>query len=57
MEACIWLVGLLFLYIGLYIWNKKTPKPEGCQNITIGCDGCQLYDCTHNHVHKEGESN
>ncbi|HIU13355.1 MAG TPA: hypothetical protein IAD15_04725 [Candidatus Fimiplasma intestinipullorum] len=53
--AVFWMAILVFLYIGLYVANKKTPKPEGCENLEAGCEGCQLYDCTHNPVHHEEE--
>lgn len=55
MVAIVWLAVLVFLYIGLYIANKNTPKPKGCENITADCDGCKLVDCTHNPVHHEEE--
>lgn len=50
-----WLTLLVFIYIGLYIWNKKTPKPAGCEDLTPDCGGCQMYDCSHNPVHHEEE--
>ena len=51
--AIIWVVIIVFVYIGLYILNKKTPKPEGCEDLVAECDSCKFYDCTHNQVHKE----
>lgn len=54
--AILWMGLLVFIYIGLYLMNKKTPKPKGCENLTADCDGCQLIDCTHNPVHHKEES-
>lgn len=56
MVGLIWLTLLVFIYIGLYMWNKKTPKPKGCENLTADCDGCKMIDCTHNPVHHEEEN-
>lgn len=37
----------LALFIISYLLNKKTPRPEGCENLSGGCDGCQILSCTH----------
>ena len=53
MAAVIWMALLVFVYIGVYLMNKKTPKPKGCENLTAHCEGCGQFDCTHNPVHHE----
>ena len=54
-SAIFWMGLLVFLYIFLYLENKKTPKPEGCEELTQGCSGCQSIDCTHHPIHHEEE--
>ena len=34
-------------FIGTYILNKRTPKPEGCEDIGSECEGCQITSCSH----------
>lgn len=29
----------------LYVLNKKTPVPEGCEDLTPDCAGCGIMDC------------
>ena len=39
-------VGLSFLFIGLYVLNKRTPKPEGCEQADLEeCSGCAMKIC------------
>lgn len=35
------------LFIFSYVLNKRTPKPEGCENIGDECEGCQMTSCSH----------
>ena len=39
------ILGLVGLYILFYLLNKKTPKPEGCENLEEDCEGCQITSC------------
>ena len=42
-------VVLLGLYIFLYLMNKKTPVPKGCEAIKISeenCSTCGNTDCS-----------
>lgn len=48
---------LVALFIFTFLLNKKTPKPEGCENIGEECEGCQMTSCSHykkNNQEKEG---
>lgn len=48
---------LVGLFIFTFLLNKKTPKPEGCENIDENCEGCQMTSCSHykkNNQEKEG---
>ena len=45
---------LVAIYIGTYILNKKTKKPEGCHDLTGSCTGCAITSCAHNN--EEGEN-
>ena len=38
--------ALLGLNVWLYTANKKTPVPEGCENLKPDCHGCGITDCT-----------
>ena len=40
------------LFIGTYILNKRTPKPEGCEDVGSECEGCQITSCS-NYKSKE----
>ncbi|MFA6796068.1 MAG: hypothetical protein WCR63_00610 [Bacilli bacterium] len=35
-------VLLLGAFIGTYVWNKKTKKPDNCPKCEITCAGCML---------------
>ncbi|MDD6302587.1 MAG: hypothetical protein PUA56_04745 [Bacillales bacterium] len=35
------------LFVGTYLLNKKTKKPEGCENLEENCSGCSLVGCSH----------
>ena len=46
------------LFIFTYIINKRTPKPDGCEEIGSECEGCQMTSCSHyikKDENKEGE--
>lgn len=44
---------LVAIYITLYLMNKKTPKPEGCEDLHADCEGCKDFGCTNNPVHHQ----
>lgn len=46
---------LVGLFITSYLLNKKTPKPEGCQEITSSCSSCEISACSVRHEDYEGE--
>jgi len=41
------------LFIGTYLLNKHTKKPEGCENLEENCSGCALVSCSHHPNNKE----
>ena len=45
--AIVIIVVCVVLFIGTYILNKRTPKPEGCEEIGSECEGCQITSCSH----------
>ena len=54
--AVLLVLFLVGLFVFSYLLNKRTPKPEGCQNIGEECEGCQVLMCSHNksnHNNKE----
>ena len=44
--AVVLIVVLVGLFIGTYILNKRTPKPEGCEEVGAECEGCQITSCS-----------
>ena len=53
--AFVWMAILIAVYIGTYLLNKKTPKPEWCEDVLSGCSGCNDISCSHNAAHKKEE--
>ena len=49
--AILFFARLVTSYIVLYLMNKKTPLPEGCENLKADCEGCKDYACTNNPAH------
>lgn len=47
--------GLGSLYAVLYYFNKKTPEPEGCEEIEQHCSGCGITSCGRHPSHNEGK--
>ena len=45
--AIVLIVVLVGLFIGTHILNKRTPKPEGCEEVGAECEGCQMTSCSH----------
>lgn len=43
--AGIIMIFLVGAFVGSYLLNKKTPKPEGCENLDENCEGCQITSC------------
>lgn len=52
--AILFFGALIGIYIFLFLQNRKTPKPAGCENLTPECSGCRDYSCP-NHPPKETE--
>lgn len=57
--AALFFGALVLVYIVLYLMNKKTPLPEGCEDLQADCEGCHDFACSHNPAHQikkaEGE--
>ena len=49
--AILFFAFLVTIYIVLYLMNKKTLLPEGCENLKADCEGCKDYACTNNPAH------
>ena len=43
--AVVLAAGLFLLNVVLLRLNKKTPVPEGCENLTPDCSACGMKDC------------
>ena len=50
--AVVLIVVLVAIFIGTYVLNKRTPKPEGCEEVGAECEGCQITSCS-NYKSKE----
>ena len=44
---------LVAVFILTYVGNKKTPVPEGCENLKAECGGCHDISCGNHPAHKE----
>lgn len=44
--AVVLIVVLVAIFIGTYVLNKRTPKPEGCEEVGAECEGCQITSCS-----------
>ena len=51
--AFVWMAALVAVFIGTYLMNKHTPKPEGCEDLKADCDGCKDFACTNNPAHNQ----
>lgn len=51
--AVVIMIVMIGVFIGSYLLNKKTPKPEGCENLDENCEGCQITSCSHHKNNKE----
>lgn len=42
-------LGLVLVYIGTYVLNKRTPVPEDCQDLfdKATCNACANFTCSH----------
>ena len=36
--AALVITGLVLAFVFSYLLNKKTPKPEGCENLEENCE-------------------
>lgn len=47
--AILIVLGLVLVYIGTYILNKRTPVPEECQDLfdKTTCNACANFTCSH----------
>ncbi len=43
------IVGLVLVYIGTYLLNKRTPVPEECKDLfeNTSCKACSNFACSH----------
>ncbi len=44
---------MVCVYIFLYLMNKKTPKPEECEDLRADCSGCKDFACANHPSHHE----
>lgn len=49
--AIILFAVLVFIVCVLYVLNKNTKVPEGCENLKADCEGCRIVTCI-NHPSK-----
>jgi len=52
--ASIVVIGTMVgIFILVFLLNKKTPKPEGCEDLQAECDCCPIKTCSNNKSKKE----
>lgn len=44
---------LITLFLVCFLTNKKTPKPEGCEDLEAECENCPVTECLKNTKKKE----
>lgn len=49
--AILFFAALVGIYIFLYLSNKKTPLPAGCENLKPDCNGCKDTSCQNHPDH------
>lgn len=59
LKAVLYFAALASLYgVGYYL-NHRTPKPEGCENLSSECEGCGVTSCakhpSHDQVEEKGD--
>ena len=47
------LVVLISIFIIVFLLNRKTPKPKGCEKLDAECDACKVTTCERNILGKE----
>jgi hypothetical protein len=47
------LIVAIGLFIGSYLLNKKTPKPEGCEDTSKECGACGIVSCSHHPINNK----
>ncbi|MBQ9731012.1 MAG: hypothetical protein IJV94_02640 [Bacilli bacterium] len=47
------LVIMIGLFLVCFIANRKTPKPEGCEDLEAECENCPITTCLKNTSKKE----
>ena len=56
--ATVLIVGILIvLFITCFLLNRKTPKPEGCEDLEAECETCPITTCLKNTSKKEEKEN
>lgn len=49
--------GLIAIFIVCFLLNRKTPKPEGCEDLEAQCETCPITTCLKNSSKKEETNN
>ena len=53
--SAIVLVVLIAIFIVTFVLNKKTDKPEGCEEMDEQCMHCSITSCSHNKKKEENK--
>ena len=52
--ATVLIIGVLIaMFITFFLLNKKTPRPEGCEDLDAECETCPITTCLKNSSKKE----
>lgn len=52
--ATIIIIGVLIaMFITFFLLNRKTPRPEGCEDLDAECETCPITTCLKNSSKKE----
>lgn len=48
------LAAMVAVFIFVFLLNKNTPLPEGCEHLVAECNSCSQHSCTHHPISEEG---
>lgn len=52
-SAILFLGVMVGIFIFLFLANKKTPLPEGCEHLKADCEGCHDTACFNHPGHNK----
>ncbi len=54
--AILFFGALVGIYVFLFLMNRKTPKPPGCEDLKADCEGCKDIACMNHPSHEKNKN-